>query len=184
MKKLIFIVGKTNSGKDTVAKLFKELYNIPMVCSYTTRSMRNYEIDGVQHYFINKADMTKLIKTEDIIAYTKSEKTGVEYCATVESLTEETMIYIINPDGIKWFKEHGTKEIEVVTIYVDLDNDTILNRGLSRGDDIGVLKLRLESESREFNEFKDSKEYDYYIDNSDTYEELKKQVEDIAGVIL
>ena len=36
-KKILFIVGKTSSGKDTVANYLSEKYDIPMVVSYTTR---------------------------------------------------------------------------------------------------------------------------------------------------
>ena len=68
-KKIIFVVGKTSSGKDTVAKYIKERYNIPIICSYTTRGMRDYEEDGVQHYFISKERMQEILDNEKVIAY-------------------------------------------------------------------------------------------------------------------
>ena len=78
-KKLIFLVGKTSSGKDTVAKYISDKYGIPMVCSYTTRGMRDYEEDGVQHYFVSKERMKEILETESIVAYVKFPKTEIEY---------------------------------------------------------------------------------------------------------
>lgn len=60
MKKIIVIVGKTATGKDTLCKHLKEKYDIPMVVSYADRPMRDYEENGVQHIFISKEEMDEL----------------------------------------------------------------------------------------------------------------------------
>ena len=53
-KNLICLVGETSRGKDTVAKILQEDYNLKPVCSYTTRPMRPGEIEGREHYFITR----------------------------------------------------------------------------------------------------------------------------------
>ena len=79
MKTIICIVGKTSSGKDTITRHIMEKFGLGMVCSYATRPMREGEVNGREHYFVTKEQMKELLKTEHVIAYTKSEKTGVEY---------------------------------------------------------------------------------------------------------
>lgn len=178
---IICVVGKTSSGKDSVAKIAKDLFNLDMVVSYTTRPKRKYETDGVEHYFISKERMKEIKENDTMIAYTINEQTGIEYCATVEAMSSDTMIYIINPNGIEYMKENN---IDFVSIYVDCSNDKILQRGSLRGDSLMVLTERLSSEIDEFNKYRDSKCYDYIIDNNGTYEELKSQTINIFNKIL
>lgn len=179
-KKIIFVVGKTSSGKDTVAKYIKERYNIPMICSYTTRGMRDYEEDGVQHYFISKERMQEILDNEKVIAYVKFPKTEIEYCATLDSIKSDKVVYIIDPNGIEWFKNNGCiADSDFFSIYVDLPEDIILQRAKGRGDKIEDIETRLDSEREVFDNFKNSKGYDYFIDNSGSYEDLIKQVDEI-----
>lgn len=179
-KKIIFVVGKTSSGKDTVAKYIKEGYNIPMICSYTTRGMRDYEEDGVQHYFISKERMQEILDNEKVIAYVKFPKTEIEYCATLDSIKSDKVVYIIDPNGIEWFKNNGcVEDSDFFSIYVDLPEDIILQRAKDRGDKIEDIETRLDSEREVFDNFKNSKGYDYFIDNSGSYEELLEKVDNI-----
>lgn len=152
MKTIIAIIGKTSSGKDTVANYIKEQYGIPAVCSYTTRTMRTGEQDGVEHYFVSKKQMKHIIKTEQVIAYTKNAKSGVEYCATVEAMSQDTMVYIINPAGLRWL-ERQHPEIRLIKIYIWLKEDTIRERALKRGDSRELINTRLDSEREEFDNY-------------------------------
>jgi guanylate kinase len=179
-KHLILVIGKTSSGKDTVAKHIGRKYDIPMVCSYTTRPMRDYEEDGVQHYFVSKEKMKEIMETESIVAYTKFPKTGVEYCATLEAIKSDIAVYIIDPSGVEWFKENGCiDDVSLTSIYVDLSEEEIQRRAKKRGDKTDSVKNRLDSEREQFDAFKESKEYDYLIDNSGTYKELLCKVDAI-----
>ena len=95
---IIALFGQSGSGKDTGVRLltskFKSLHRI---IPTTTRPMRDVDINGINHWFISDEEMDKLEK-KDLIAWTKTGE--VRYCATVGSLIEDTMIYIINPNGV------------------------------------------------------------------------------------
>jgi guanylate kinase len=186
MTKLLFIVGKTSSGKDTISKYISEKYNIPFVVSYTTRLRRISETNGVEHYFISESEMNELEKSSELIAWTKNDKTGIRYCATTDSFEGDTAIYIINPEGIQWFKDNSNGSIRFRSIYVNLNEDTIISRALLRGDKEDVLLKRLNSERDEFNAYRDSNNWDYII-NTDCsleqmYESVDKIMEDIKHV--
>ena len=65
---IICIVGKTSSGKDSVARILKEKYGIDMVVSYSTAPKREDQIEGVHHYFISSEEMARICKEEKVIA--------------------------------------------------------------------------------------------------------------------
>lgn len=182
-KRILCIVGKTSSGKDTIANYITRNWGIPQVCSYTTRPMRDYEIDGVQHKFVSKEVMKNILDTEDVIAYTINDKTGIEYCATLSCLADDITIYIINPDGVAYLKEHFP-EIELISLYVFLPNDLIIKRGKDRGDNLDILTKRLESETEEFDKFFVDKCYDYCIDSSYSKDHMIEQVNKVISNLI
>lgn len=175
MKTIIAIVGKTRSGKDTAARYLSKKYNIPMVCSYTTRPKRPYETEGVEHYFISKEEAKTKLKTEHILAYTRNEKTGIEYFATEEALQAQTSIYIINPDGIDYLTKHASKELNLYTICFDIKEGELRRRALACKDDMKVFETRLDSERREFDAFVRSGNYNLLI-NRGTVEEINDRL--------
>jgi len=216
------IVGKTSSGKDTIAKHLSWRWNIPIVCSATTRPMRKYETNGKEHWFVTKEKMAELKNSPHVIAYTKMPYTGIEYAATTDMvngmvlkesgdlspasresgdlsfdseepflgvnqrftpLKNKDMIYIINPEGIRWFKENGTKDMPMVSIFVDLPETLIVDRAIKRGDNFSDIMDRLASESKEMNRFRDEKEYDYLIDNSGTLSDSLRCADEIIETL-
>ncbi len=162
MKNLILLVGETGSGKDTVAN--KLPYK--KVVSYTTRPMRDADINGVNHWFISDEEMDELEK-ENLIAWTKTGE--VRYCATVGSLIDNTMIYIINPDGVRWFKEHYKgDEINVITIGIYVPLEERKRRCKNRSDFNSSFIKRVKDEQEDFDKFRLNGEFDYLIKNTDS----------------
>lgn len=179
MKTIICIVGKTSSGKDTITRHIMEKFGLGMVCSYATRPMREGEVNGREHYFVTKEQMKELLKTEHVIAYTKSEKTGVEYFATAESVLADNVIYIINPKGIVYLKEHIPEDFRLLQIYVYLDEPEIERRAMLRKDDPDAFLTRINDERDEFDTYYNNKEYDYVVDNRKSKEEVFAEVDAI-----
>jgi guanylate kinase len=103
-KILIFLVAETGAGKDTVANKLP----YPKVVSYKTGPMRNSDIQGVTHHFISDDEMDEMERSDKIIAWAHTG--NIRYCATEDQLTDDIMIYIINPDGIRWFKEYYNRD--------------------------------------------------------------------------
>ena len=183
---IIAIIGKTNSGKDTAAKYLHDKYGFDMVVSHTTRPMRTYETNGKEHWFNTKEEFDEFLKNNKVIAYTKNDMTGIEYAAVLSKKElSKNMIYIINPDGIDWMRKNAP-DIHILSIYIDLDEKEIINRGIKRGDNIEVLKERLASERDEFNNFRDNIGFDWfnydYLIYNDTLDNLYNCLDNIADV--
>ena len=83
--------------------------------------------------------------------------------------------------------QNNAPDINVLSIYIDLDEKEIIDRGIKRGDNIEILKERLASERDEFNHFRDDllnnklHNYDFLIYN-DTLDNLYKSLDDIADI--
>ena len=56
---MIFILGKTGSGKTTIVNELVSKYGFNKIITYTTRPMRNGETNHKDYHFINNKDLDK-----------------------------------------------------------------------------------------------------------------------------
>ena len=62
--KIIGLIGKTSSGKDTIARYLYKRYCIEPIISYTTRPMRESEVDGREHWFVDDKKMDEVLSNK------------------------------------------------------------------------------------------------------------------------
>ncbi len=69
MGKIICLMGKSSTGKDTIFKrlLQREDLSLKLIVPYTTRPMRAGEQEGVEYHFTDEADFLKLQEQGKII---------------------------------------------------------------------------------------------------------------------
>lgn len=137
-KPLFLFVGRSASGKTTIANILEDKYQYKQVQSYTTRAPR---YDGeVGHIFITKEEFDAL---GELAAYTLYNNS--EYGTTFKQL-EECDIYVIDVPGVETLLQ---KEIDrpIVVIYFDTTVYTRINRMLDRGDsDMNIVARLLQDE--------------------------------------
>ncbi len=187
-KKIIFIIGKSRSGKDTIAKILKKEHGYEPIVSYATRPIRANETDGIEHHFITEEKMKEIKEKGKMIAYTKNDKTGYEYCATTSDLyPDKFYTYIINPEGFRYFlANNDISDIFYYTIFVDCSEESLFKRGKERKEKEDVFKKRIESEREEFDYFRDNQSsYIDYFFNTDivSKDEMSDAVYEIASDI-
>lgn len=95
--KLITITGPSGAGKDTIARIMSEMTDWPIICSYTTRPMREGEQDGREHHFVKRLSAD----TADVLAYTQYG--DYEYWATVDQI-KDIAIYVVDEAGLMFIK--------------------------------------------------------------------------------
>lgn len=121
----ILIVGRTASGKDSLAEILEEGHGMTQVLSYTTRPKR-YD-DEKTHVFITSEEAANI---NDKVAYTRIGE--YEYFATKQQV-EESDIYIIDPPGMEelFVKMPDT---DFLVVQVDADRDIRMQRSVNRQD--------------------------------------------------
>ena len=123
---LYLFVGKSASGKTTIANLLEERYGLRQVASYTTRPQR-YEGE-IGHVFISNEEFDQLGK---LAAYT--EYNGFRYGTTFEVL-DKCSIYVIDPPGVETLlKNMDEYERSICMIYFDAAVSTRIERMVDRG---------------------------------------------------
>ena len=69
MANIIYIMGKSATGKDTIYKELKEKINVNSYVSYTTRPKREGETQGIDYNFITREEFCKLQKQNKVMEY-------------------------------------------------------------------------------------------------------------------
>lgn len=139
MKEIIFIMGKSASGKD---KIFKKIVNefdgeLKTVVMYTTRPMRVGEREGVEYHFVDDAEVEKLEQNGKIIelrAYNTIN--GVWKYFTVDDgqivLDGKNRYIIIGTlEAYEKFVDFYGRD-HFMPIYIEVDDDIRLERSIKR----------------------------------------------------
>jgi len=95
--KLVCIIGDSGVGKTLAANYYVNSHNSShLITSYTTRPIRNGEVEGIDHYFVTK---DKIPEYDLMLAYTVYGE--YEYWTTIGQLwVGKENVYVINEDGL------------------------------------------------------------------------------------
>lgn len=180
--KFLFI-GRTCSGKSSIAKAVSEKLGLRVVKSYTTRSPRDNEKNGESdHYFISKDEFDMLGSVYGFVAET--EINNVKYATTYDEL-ERSDIYVIDPNGAENLMRICSSDFEFVTVYIRVPYKVAEERYVQRGGTKKDFKSRYDSENDQFKEYEKRREFDFHLlndgslDNSvdSVCEWIKKRIE-------
>ena len=138
MAKIFFVLGKSCSGKDTIFKKLKEdrELNLNTVTGYTTRPMREGEINGVEYFFVNNEELEAL-KNQGKVIECRDYNTvyGVWSYFTVDDgqirLDRDNAILIGTLEVYNQMKRYFGEE-QVVPLYIEVEDGLRLERALAR----------------------------------------------------
>lgn len=199
---VIIFLGKSGSGKDTIAKKVAEKLNIKKIITNTTREKRPGEIDGINYHYKTKEEFMKDIQTgkmiewtiypqpdgfleilerhnyEELEKYLQNQTKGNFYGISIESFKEALkngLAYcIVDIRGLFKIREMGYNN---VSFFIDVSNEeTLKERMRERGDNEKSIKERIEQLKKD----EKAKKYsDYVVVN----EEIEETVEKIIKII-
>lgn len=142
---LYLFVGKSASGKTTVANFLEKKHGLKQVNSYTTRPPRHEGEIG--HIFIDDEQFNNL---GEIVAYT--EYNGFRYGTTAEQL-DQCQMYVVDVPGVKTLLERYNIDRKIVILYFSSTICTRINRMLDRGDsDMAIISRLLQDEKEDWHD--------------------------------
>ena len=154
MKKLFCIMGRTCSGKTTLAKTVAATLHMKVLRSYTTRPMREGENEHTSDHIFISEDEVKLFQGK-IAAYT--EINGCKYFVT-RDMVMNSDIYVVDPNGYKMLVDTVKRKnmnIKLIPIYIDVDVADQERRFRNRGNTREEFWERYKSEAEQFDKFEE-----------------------------
>lgn len=147
---MIVIVGESACGKTSVANYLAEHYGYKKIITYTTRSPREGEQDGVDYYYVSN-ERFETLKIQNFFAETAIYNNW-NYGSAREDYTQDSVI-VLTPKGLRAIRNSGIKNI--FSVYIHVPRRDRLIKCLNRGDDIEEAYRRNLSDVGQFDGIKD-----------------------------
>lgn len=151
---LFLLVGRSASGKTTIADILEKEYGYTQVRSYTTRKPRYDGEPG--HIFITREEFKNL---EDVVSYTLYHEN--EY-GTTAKLLDNNSIFVVDVPGVESLLEKYKSDRPICIIYFDTSVYNRINRMLDRGNcDTFIVSRLLQDEKDDWYKQLDSLVWKY-----------------------
>ena len=138
MGKIVYLMGKSSTGKDTIYKHLIDNSKIKLhtIVPYTTRPIRAGETDGVQYFFTDEAGFLKLKEEGRLIedrAYNTCLGLWRYFTVNDEQIDLEHKDYVIigTLESYNKTKDFFGEE-KMVPVMIELDDGVRLQRALDR----------------------------------------------------
>lgn len=158
-KNIIILMGKTASGKSSIAKYLSKNYNYNLAVLWTSRPKRDNEQNGIDYYFTNKNIFTDKILRGDFIEYRKYNTLvnnikdiwyyGLEKENNNIDLSKNNVLILTYDGALKALQYFGSCRCKI--IYIDVPNNIIKQRAKQRCDyDTIEFKRRIKADNKDF----------------------------------
>ncbi len=138
MGKVVCLMGRSSSGKDTIFKklLEQEEVSLQKIVPYTTRPIRDGEQDGVEYHFTNEAGYQELLRAGRMIesrAYHTCYGLWRYFTVADENINLEEQSYVLigTLEAYTHICRFYGKE-KVLPVMIELDDGVRLQRALDR----------------------------------------------------
>lgn len=139
---LYLFVGRSASGKTTIANILADKYDYKQVESFTTRQPRFDNEPG--HVFVTEDEFNNL---GELAAYTFYN--GNHYGTTFKQL-DECSIYVVDVPGVEsLLYKYQDSDRKICIIYFDASVYTRIHRMIDRGDSDNAIVCRLVQDEKD-----------------------------------
>lgn len=174
---MIVLVGESASGKSSIERCLVEDYKYKKIVSYTTRSPRHGEVDGVDYHFISVDDFNDL-RRQGFFAETATYN-GWSYGVAKEDCTDDK-VAVLTPHGLRQVSK--IHNINITSFYINVPRRDRLIKILQRGDNIEEAYRRSLSDVGQFDGIED--EVDYVINNDGYKKSIAEMAKEVHSRVL
>lgn len=135
---MIILVGESGSGKSTIETLLQEILGFNKVISYTTRPLREGEVNGVNYHYVSVHEFAKLV-CSDFFAETVEYRGN--YYGMAKKDCKDDVVVVVEPNGLRQIKK--IKGLNLITIYLEVPEKVRAVRMLERGDSFESVVERI-----------------------------------------
>ena len=179
---LVILSGVAGAGKDTIKKeLIKRMENVESLPSYTSRPMREGDVEGGTYNFVSREEFEKMIENQEFYEYDIHHN---QYYGTSRKLLNDKIksgkiiVKDIDVNGTEHLKELLGNDTKVVTIFLRVPKEELKHRLENRIDKPSPQEIILRLNRFDYEESRISL-YDYVLKNND----LEKTVRIIMTII-
>ena len=163
---IIVLVGKTASGKTTVANELCKNHGYKRIITYTTRPMRENEVQDVDYHFISDEQFNKMVENNEFTEYKRYNTAhGVwSYGSVITSeqeLSDDCYVIVLTPQGLR---DLSKKMSRYIAFYLNVSFESQLERLKKRGDEEQQIIKRLQNDAKDFENVFDIVDYNFYTD--------------------
>ena len=180
MKKLYVIVGRTCSGKDTLAKKMCGYLGFRQAITYTNRKKRDDETEGVEHYFVTTDKIQDMIykdKRADNPTVFSPTHIGRNYYCTTYNEIKKSDIIILDTKGVLDVIHDKNIKRDLEIVYLNTSKEDREERSMLFRSDHKNFQNRCEKENINFNHF------ERYFERHN-YKKLNKHNKKIKYIVL
>ena len=183
---LVVLIGKTCSGKDTIAQKLAMKDDFHLVVRYTTRPRRRAEKQGINYHYISDDEFKQKISENFFLEYqtfTVEDGSVWYYGTSWESVVgvedDERWLIILTPAGYRKLRDMPNAP-KHKAIYIYANNRTIMRRLKKRKDKNDSPQRRLEQDNEDFKGVEN--EVDRIVYNNDGAD-VEEVIEKIMGCL-
>lgn len=161
---IIVLVGKTASGKTTIANELCKHHGYKRIITYTTRPMRKNEVQDVDYHFISNKQFNKMVENNEFTEYKRYNTAhGVWSYGSIITLEQEysddCYVIILTPQGLR---DLSKKMSRYIAFYLNVGFKSQLERLKKRGDEEQQIIKRLKNDAKDFENVLDLVDHNFY----------------------
>ncbi len=141
--RIIAIVGRSASGKSTLANELKAEYGLKEATSFTSRKARKGEVNGVAYHFVSQSEFAKRVADGEFVEHVEfnNHSYGLHRDEVMKIATEgKPVLAVVEPNGLNQIANYVYKQNmkalndptlppwEVSAVWLNAPDDVLLTR--------------------------------------------------------
>lgn len=158
---MILLVGSSASGKTALSSSLRGKYGLLKTITYTTRTPRIGEKDGIDYHFVTKNAFHEMESKGEFVETTNYN--GNSYGSSKKEIFDNKIL-IVDPSGLNAYKAlHNSK---IVSFYLEASESCRINRMKERKDSSENIRARISNDKKVFTQrVKESCDFIIQTDN-------------------